>query len=124
MDREIMTTNDPETMELEELNRKVSERRDAAAVAADRRKKAAAIRHWEQSVMRAARRETAQRRRRQEWRQIRRIARLVAVAAVVHIGRVAGCIDPGFALLVQVALLAGCFLHAGSFFEIRRRYAG
>ena len=124
MDCAIRETYSQEFLQLEELNRKVSTRLQEAAVAADSRQKEAALRRWELRVMREARRENAQRQWCQEWRQIKRIAKLVAVMAVVHIGRVAGCIDPGFALLVQICLMAGCFLFAGKFFEIRRKYAG
>ena len=117
MDREIMLTDSQEIAELDMLNRKVSQRTAAAD-----RKEAAAVQRWENHVMHRARREAEHRQWCLEWRQIGKAAKLVAVAIVVHIGRITGCIIPQFALLVQIGLLAGCFLHAGRFCEIRKQY--
>ena len=111
MDREIMLTDSQEIEELELLNRKVRQRTAIAAV-----------RRWESHVMQCAQKDTARKQWLQEWHQIGKVAKLVAVATVVHIARVTGCIVPGFALLVQIGLLAGCFLHTGRFIEIRKQF--
>ncbi|MBE6959853.1 MAG: hypothetical protein E7448_03915 [Ruminococcaceae bacterium] len=118
MDREIVLTDAQEHAELELLNRKVSQRTADAD-----RKKAAAVQRWENHVMQCARAESVRRQWSLEWQQIGKVAKLVAAAIVVHVGRVTGCIIPQFALLVQIGLLAGCFLHMGRFCEIRKQFS-
>ena len=122
MDCAIRDDDSQEILELEELNRKVSQRLAAAAADADKRREEESANRWVQSVMRRAHHENVQRQRRQEWKQIGKIAQLVAVALVAHHGRITGCIIPEFALLVQIVLLACCFLHVGRFCEIRKHY--
>lgn len=117
MDREIILTDAQEITEFELLNRKVSQR-----IADTDRKRAAAFLQWKKHVIHCAQKESAQHQWSLEWQQIGKIAKLVAAALLVHIGRVTGCIIPQFALLVQIGLLAGCFLHVGRFCEIRKQF--